>query len=389
VSPTPGLPRFFGGAVGFLSYDSVRFFERLAVPEHDELKLPDATFMVVETVVIFDHVTHTMKVVSLAPPDGYQQAVDRIDQVLADLSTHLPPEAPPGHPLSDGYMDFPVSAPPLLTSNFTKESFQEAVSRAKDYICAGDIFQTVISHRLRRTTAAPPLAIYRALRMLNPSPYMFYLDMGDFQLIGSSPEMLVRLEEGQAEYRPLAGTRRRGQGEAEDQALAQELLADPKERAEHVMLVDLGRNDLGRVCRHGSVRVSRYMDILKYSHVIHIESTVTGELLPDYDAYSLLRSCFPAGTLSGAPKIRAMEIIAELEGTRRGPYGGAVGYFGFGDNMDTCITIRTIVRTGDTVYLQAGGGIVADSVPAEEWQETLNKTAALSRAIEIAESGSL
>jgi anthranilate synthase component 1 len=389
VSPTPGLPRFFGGAVGFLSYDAVRYFERLPAPEHDELQLPDATFMVAETVVIFDHVTHTMKVVSLAPADGYQQAVDRIDQVLADLSTPLPPEAPPGHPVSDGYMDFPASAPPPFTSNFTRERFQEAVVRAKEYIYAGDIFQVVPSHRLRRTTAAPPLAIYRALRMLNPSPYMFYLDMGDFQLIGSSPEMLVRLEEGQTEYRPLAGTRRRGQGDVEDRELAQELLADPKERAEHVMLVDLGRNDLGRVCRYGTVRVPRYMDILKYSHVIHIESTVTGELLPEYDAYSLLRSCFPAGTLSGAPKIRAMEIIAELEGTRRGPYGGAVGYFGFGGNMDTCITIRTIVKIGDMVYLQAGGGIVADSVPAEEWQETLNKTAALSRAIEMAESGSL
>ncbi|MEK7848134.1 MAG: chorismate-binding protein, partial [Chloroflexota bacterium] len=324
-----------------------------------------------------------------APPDGYREAVDRIDEVLSCVASPVPTDSLAPLPSSDGYMTFSPSAPPPLTSNFTPEQFREAVARAKEYIYAGDIFQVVLSHRLRRPTTASPLAIYRALRMLNPSPYMFYLDMGSFQLIGSSPEMLVRLEGDQAETRPIAGTRRRGQGEIEDRALAEELLADPKERAEHVMLVDLGRNDLGRVCRHGTVRVPLFMGIEKYSHVIHIVSSVTGELKPEYDAYSLLRSAFPAGTLSGAPKIRAMEIIAELEGTRRGPYGGAVGYFGFGGNMDTCITIRTIVKIGDTVYLQGGAGIVADSVPETEWEETLNKVAALAKAVDKAESGSL
>jgi anthranilate synthase component 1 len=273
-----------------------------------------------------------------------------------------------------------------LSSNFTRSQFADMVKAAKEYILAGDAFQIVLSQRLRRQTSADPFAIYRALRMLNPSPYMFYLDFGKFQLIGSSPEMLVKLEEGQAETRPIAGTRPRGKSDEEDEALIATLLADPKERAEHTMLVDLGRNDLGRVCRHGTVRVPMYMGTEKYSHVIHIVSSVMGELKPDYDAFSLLRACFPAGTVSGAPKIRSMEIISELEGIKRGPYAGAVGYFGFGGNMDTCITIRTIVMVGDTVYLQGGAGIVADSDPMREYEETLNKIKVLEEAVCLAES---
>ncbi|MBI2934218.1 MAG: anthranilate synthase component I family protein, partial [Chloroflexi bacterium] len=273
-------------------------------------------------------------------------------------------------------------------SNFTREHFKEAVVRAKEYIRAGDAFQIVLSQRLQKKTAAGPFDIYRALRMLNPSPYMFYLDFQDFQLIGSSPEMLVKLEDGRAETRPIAGTRPRGASEADDKAIIADLLADPKERAEHTMLVDLGRNDLGRVCKFGTVRVPAYMTTEKYSHVIHIVSSVIGELKENYDAYSLMRACFPAGTLTGAPKIRAMEIIAELEKTQRGPYGGAVGYFGFSGNMDTCITIRTIVMKGDTVYLQGGAGIVADSDPESEYHETLRKIQALKEAVHMAESKS-
>jgi anthranilate synthase component 1 len=262
------------------------------------------------------------------------------------------------------------------------------VKRAKEYIAAGDIFQVVLSQRLQRWTGAEPFAIYRVLRMLNPSPYMFYLDLpDDLHLIGSSPEMLVRLEGDRAEVRPLAGTRPRGNSPEEDEALAEELLADPKERAEHVMLVDLGRNDLGRVCRYGTVQVPLLMGIERYSHVMHIVSEVVGELDATHDAFDLLRATFPAGTVSGAPKVRAMEIIDELEGTRRGPYAGAVGYFSYSGNMDTCITIRTIVVKNQTAYVQAGAGIVADSDPTREYKETLHKAQALAEAIEQAEQG--
>jgi anthranilate synthase component 1 len=263
------------------------------------------------------------------------------------------------------------------------------VRQAQEYIAAGDIFQVVLSQRFERRTAAEPFSIYRALRMLNPSPYMVFLDLGDTQLIASSPEMHVRLDGGTAEMRPIAGTRRRGASEAEDQALAQELLADPKERAEHVMLVDLGRNDLGRVCEYGSVHVPELMTVERYSHVMHIVSSVRGRLRSDLDAFDLLRATFPAGTVSGAPKVRAMEIIEQLEGVRRGPYAGAIGYFGYDGNMDSCITIRTIVMRGQTAYIQAGAGIVADSDPAREYEETVNKARALAEAIRIAERGLL
>ena len=376
VARLPGLPRFFGGAVGYLGYDAVRFFERLPACPRDELGMPEAVFLFTHTLVIFDHVTHQMKVVSTA--HSHQEAVERIEAVLEALARPLLLEE-----------DRPGAAPAHETrSSATPREYEDRVRRAKEYIRAGDVFQVVLSHRLVRKTSAGPFAIYRALRTLNPSPYMFYLDFGPFQLIGSSPEMLCRLEGRTAETRPIAGTRPRGRTPEEDETLGQELLADPKERAEHVMLVDLGRNDLGRVCRFGTVRVPLYMGLEKYSHVIHIVSSVTGELAPGQDAFGLLRSCFPAGTLTGAPKIRAMEIITELEGLKRGPYGGAVGYFGYDGNMDTCITIRTIVKVGDTAYLQGGAGIVADSDPHREYLESMQKMKALARAVEMAEGSS-
>jgi anthranilate synthase component 1 len=384
VAKVPGLPCFFGGAVGYLSYDVVRFFERLPDCPEDELRVPDSVFLFTDTLVIFDHVQHKMKLVSNVPGGvdnavAYQEAKGKIEAILGALNGSLLPEP---------QIRFPVSTKdtPPLVSNFTPRQFTDMVKAAKEHILDGDAFQIVLSQRLRRQTWAEPFSIYRALRMLNPSPYMFYLDFGNFQLIGSSPEVLVKLEEGQAETRPIAGTRPRGKNDAEDEAIIATLLADPKERAEHTMLVDLGRNDLGRVSRCGSVRVPLFMGIEKYSHVIHIVSSVLGEVKEDYNAFDLLRACFPAGTVSGAPKVRSMEIIAELEGTKRGPYAGAVGYFGFGGNMDTCITIRTIVMIGDTVYLQGGAGIVADSEPMREYEETLHKIQVLEDAVRLAES---
>ncbi|MFC1925185.1 anthranilate synthase component I [Chloroflexota bacterium] len=384
VSRIPGLPGFFGGAVGYLSYDAVRSFEKLPDCPEDELQLPESSFLFTDDLVIFDHVQHKMKIISNVPAGG-EDITPRpdtrggIDAIMAALNDSLSPW-PQVH-----FSSLDEKAP-SLTSNFTQPQFEEGVKAAKEYILAGDAFQIVLSQRLRRKTNAEPFAIYRALRILNPSPYMFYIDFGGFQLIGSSPEMLVKLEERRAETRPIAGTRPRGKTEEEDEVLIAELLADPKERAEHTMLVDLGRNDLGRVCHYGSVRTPLYMDIEKYSHVSHIVSSVQGELKPDYDAFDLLRASFPAGTVSGAPKIRAMEIINELEKTKRGPYAGAVGYFGFGGNMDTCITIRTIVMIGDTVYFQGGAGIVADSDPAREYEETMNKIKVLEEAVRLAES---
>ena len=384
VVATPQLPRFFGGAVGYLSYDMVRLFEKLPPCPRDELDLPDCAFLFPNSMVIFDHVQLKMKVVTYAYINGnakaaYREAMDKIDTITSTLGKPLSIESLP----YASEQDKGTSAD--LTSNFTPPEFMARVNAAKEYIVAGDALQIVISQRLRRQTTAQPFTIYRALRMLNPSPYMFYLDFGPFQLIGSSPEMLVKLEDGKAETRPIAGTRPRGANEEEDKALIADLLADPKERAEHVMLVDLGRNDLGRVCRYNTVRVPLLMGIEKYSHVMHIVSSVEGELNQGYDAFDLLRACFPAGTVSGAPKIRAMEIITELEGLRRGPYAGAVGYFGFTGNMDTCITIRTIVMVGTTVYFQGGAGIVADSDPAREYHETLQKIEVLEIASQLAE----
>jgi anthranilate synthase component 1 len=380
------LPRFYGGAVGYMGYDLVRFFERLPETADRSLSLPELYMLVTDTLVVFDHVRHRLLVfanVHVLPgcdlDAAYEEAIARLDAVETLMRAPLPVmPVPPGR--SNGE----------LASNVSRAGFEEAVRRAKEYIAAGDIFQVVLSQRLSRQTRADPFSIYRALRRINPSPYMFFIDLGGdppMILIGSSPEVLVRLQDRTAEVRPLAGTRPRGADEAEDRILEAELLDDPKERAEHVMLVDLGRNDLGRVCEYNTVHVPELLAIERYSHVMHIVSHVTGQVREGMDAYDLLRATFPAGTVSGAPKVRAMEIIEELEGVRRGPYAGAVGYFGFNGNMDTCITIRTIVIRGDTAYLQAGAGIVADSDPTREWEETLHKARALSVAIEMAEEG--
>lgn len=382
--PLPGLPRFVGGAVGFLSYDIVRYFERLPATATDELHVPDVAFMLPDTLVIFDHARHQLMVLANAhntgdPDVAYDDAVRRIDEILLALQQPIRHTAQSVYPLSQN-----------LESNMTRAQYEAAVCAAKEYIAAGDAFQIVLSQRFTRKTSASPLSIYRALRMLNPSPYMFYLNFGDdLTLIGASPEVMVRLEDGMAMVRPIAGTRPRGANEAEDTLLAEELLADPKERAEHVMLVDLGRNDLGRVCDYGTVKVPKMMYVERYSHVMHIVSQVEGQLRRGMNAFDLLRATFPAGTLSGAPKVRAMEIIEELEGTRRGTYAGAVGYFSFDGSMDTCITIRSVLVRGNTVTLQSGAGIVADSDPAREYEESINKAKAVAAAIQYAEKGLL
>jgi anthranilate synthase component I len=367
--PEPGQPPFVGGAVGYVSYDWVSELEPVPLPAAgpDDAGLPRMRFMLADAVVAFDHVRRTVSVI------GPEAQVDELAAALGGA-----PAAAAGPELEPG----------AQTVDTSREQYMTAVQRAKEHIAAGDAFQIVLSQRVRRRTAASPFAIYRALRAVNPSPYMFLLDHGDFQLVGSSPETHVRLgTDGQSELRPIAGTRPRGADRAADARLADELLASEKDRAEHVMLVDLARNDLGRVCRPGSVEVRRYMDVERYSHVMHIVSQVFGDLAAGSDAASLLRATFPAGTLSGAPKVRAMQLISELEGLRRGAYGGAVGYLGFGGDMDTCIAIRTIVMRDGVVYLQAGAGIVADSDPGEEYQECMNKVAALGAAIDRAETG--
>jgi anthranilate synthase component 1 len=377
-----GLPRFFGGAVGYLSYDMVRYIERLPDQTVDDLNVPDSMFMITDTIVIFDHMLQKIKVVSNALVDGppekaYQQAIAKIEQLIARLRQPVPPR--------------PTQQPPAgalaLTSNFTQEAYEQVVERAKEYIRAGDIIQVVPSQRLEAVIDVDPFDIYRALRTVNPSPYMFYLKFRDLRLVGSSPEVNVRLEGPLIELRPLAGTRRRGRHAAEDLEITAELMQDPKERAEHIMLVDLGRNDVGRVAKVGSVKVTELLQVEKYSHVMHLVSHVVGELAEGKDCYDVMRATFPQGTVSGAPKIRAMEIIEELEPTKRGPYAGAVGYFGYSGNMDTCIALRTMMVRGNTAYLQAGGGVVADSVPELEYEETLNKARALMRAIELARTG--
>ncbi|MDQ7025406.1 MAG: anthranilate synthase component I [Anaerolineae bacterium] len=378
----PSLPRFVGGAVGYLSYDVVRYFEKLPTTAKNELDVPDAAFMLPDTLVIFDHAKHQLIVLANAhntgdPNAAYNEAVRRIDQIVVALGNPLPPI---------NFDSEPVDEP--LKSNVEHLVYEENVRKAKEYIKDGDAFQIVLSQRFSRKTSASPLMIYRALRALNPSPYMFLLQFSeDLILVGASPEMMVRYEDGIASNRPIAGTRPRGITEDDDKALAEELLADPKERAEHVMLVDLGRNDLGRVCDYGTVKVSEMMIIERYSHVMHIVSHVEGKLREGLDAFDLIRATFPAGTLSGAPKVRAMEIIEELEGVRRGTYGGAVGYFSYDGSMDTCITIRALLMKGDTVYLQAGAGIVADSDAEKEHVECYNKARAVAEAILYAEGG--
>lgn len=383
--PDPALPRFYGGAVGYMGYDVVRFFEDLPDRGMSGLDLPDIFFMLTDTLVIFDNITHMIKVVSNAHIEGksvaaaYKEATNKIDSIVAKLRK--------GVRNQKSGVRKKTKKESKLVSNFTQPEYEQAVLKAKEYIKAGDIFQVVPSQRFHTTVSAEPFEVYRALRLINPSPYMYFLRCGDATIVGASPEVMVRLEGDRIELRPIAGTRRRGVTEDEDKALERDLLADPKERAEHIMLVDLGRNDVGRVSEPGSVHVSELMVIERYSHVMHIVSNVRGRLSRGNDSYDVIRACFPAGTVSGAPKIRAMEIIEELEPTRRGPYAGAVGYFGFSGNMDTCITIRTLVIKDGVAYIQAGGGVVADSDPAAEYQETVNKAKAMMRAVEMAEKG--
>lgn len=376
------LPRFVGGLVGYIAYDMVRFFERLPEDTVDDLGVDDSCFLLADSLLIFDHVRHRIIALSNAHVQedvdrAYDEACARVEGLIERLRAPLPPA--PKVPTRE--------TPVVFTPNQSPEQYQQAVARTKEYIAAGDGTQMVISQRWQTPIQAHPFDVYRALRSLNPSPYMFYLELDDVVLAGASPEILVTVEKRIATTRPIAGTRPRGKTPEDDKRLAQELLADEKERAEHVMLVDLGRNDLGRVCAYGTVRMEDLMTIEQYSHVIHIVSNVKGRLAPDKDAFDALRACFPAGTVSGAPKVRAMEIIEELEPTRRGIYAGAVGYFSFSGDMDTCIAIRTIVMKDGIAYIQAGAGIVADSVPEREHQECLNKARALMRAVEMAEAG--
>ncbi len=373
---SPALPRFTGGLVGYLGYDLVRFFERLPDAPPDDLNTDDCCLIAPEVLLIFDHALHTITVLTNPPPSAcpeqsYADAIARIERTLQRLRTPLPP--PPR--FEDPHFKL---AP---QTNITREAFEDAVRRTVEYIHAGDCIQVVLSQRFSQPISAPPFYLYRALRTINPSPYMFYLQFEDTTLIGASPEVLATVEDGKALTRPIAGTRPRGKTPEEDAQLAQELLADPKERAEHIMLVDLGRNDIGRVSVYGTVRATDLMVIERYSHVMHIVSEVQGQLRPDADAFDVLRACFPAGTVSGAPKVRAMEIIDALEPTQRGPYAGAVGYFSYTGEMDACITIRTILVKDGVAHVQAGAGIVADSVPAREYEECVNKARAALTAI--------
>jgi len=379
----PGLPRFFGGAVGYISYDMVRFFEKLPAGSEDDLNWYDAYLMITDTLLIFDNLKHTLAIVYNAHVhDGadmkriYAAAIKRINTIISYLGEPLKKEKPKKEIITGA-----------LASNFKKNDFKKIVRRAKEYIQAGDIIQTVLSQRFETSLCAKPFDLYRSLRVINPSPYMYYLKLGDNFIVGSSPEVLVRLEKGRVEVRPIAGTRPRGKDEKKDLLLEKDLKADPKEIAEHIMLVDLGRNDVGRIARMGTVKVDELMVVERYSHVMHLVSHVSGTLKPGRDAYDVFRAAFPAGTVSGAPKIRAMEIIEELEQHQRGPYAGAVGYFGFSGNMDFCITIRTMLIKNKKIYVQAGAGIVADSRPEREYQETVNKAQGMFKAIQRAHEG--
>lgn len=380
----PGLPRFYGGAVGYLGYDMVRYFEKLPGGQLDDLDLDEAVFVVSDSMMIFDNIRHTIKVVACAftedaesLEDAYAASCCKIEDMIKLLSQ------PATHQEKDAEDTGEVS----FTSNMTEQQYEAVVEKAKEYITAGDIIQVVLSQRFQTNCQSNPVDLYRALRFVNPSPYLFFLKLGDATLIGSSPEVMVRLEEQTMELRPIAGTRMRGKTEQEDRQLSDELLSDEKERAEHVMLVDLGRNDLGRVAATGSVQVNQYMVVEKYSHVMHLVSNVRAQLARGRDAFDVLAATFPAGTLTGAPKIRAMEIIDELEPLKRGTYGGAVGYFSFSGNMDFCITIRTMLVKDGRIYIQAGAGIVYDSVPEKEHQESLNKARAMLQAVRLAAGG--
>ena len=379
-----GLPRFSGGAVGFVSYDMVRFFEDLPEQTVDDLDVPDSQFIITDTMLVFDNVSQTIKIVSNAFVEGYDLDVmyENTIQKISALEEKLKTPLVRGSALDGG-----VEAPLSFESSIEEGTFKQAVKRIKQYILEGDAIQVVLSQRLKFAINCNPFDIYRALRTVNPSPYMYYLEFGELQVVGSSPEVLVRLEDDKVEVRPIAGTRKRGQNEEEDRELEKDLLQDKKELAEHIMLVDLGRNDLGRVSEISSVIVDEQFTIERYSHVMHIVSNVKGILKKGLDCFDVLAAAFPAGTLSGAPKIRAMEIIDELEPTRRGLYGGAVGYISFSGNMDTAIAIRTLLIKDKTAYLGVGAGIVADSVPQSEFEETMNKGRALLKAIELAEKG--
>ncbi len=393
--PAPSaLPSFVGGAVGFAGYDTVRYLEpeKLQAQPKDDRHLPDLVFGIYDELVIFDHVQKTVLVVATAHirpgerktyKEIYTDAEARIESLIGTLSQ------PMAFELTS--IDLAREGRPAYSANMKKEQYEAAVLAAKEYIKSGDIFQVVLSQRLEATTAARPFDIYRALRVINPSPFMFYLSSPECILVGSSPEIMCRVQDGVITNRPLAGTRKRGQTEAEDKALEEDLLADPKERAEHIMLVDLGRNDVGRAAELGSVRVNDVMTVERYSHVMHIVSNVTGKLAPDKTVFDAFRTALPVGTVSGAPKIRAMQIIDELEPTKRGPYAGAVGYIDYNGNLDTCIALRTMVITPEggrwKVFVQAGAGLVADSVPANEHQECINKASALLKAVALAEQG--
>jgi len=377
-----GLPRFWGGLVGYVAYDVVKFYEPVPDENPDPVSTYDIFMTLTDTVVVHDNLTGKIKVVvPLFPERGVKEEFERgreeIERVIKRIKEG-----------KASFLRVEEREPSLKewSSNFKKEEFEEAVRKAKAYIEQGDVIQVVLSQRFKKRYASNPDKIYRILRLLNPSPYMYYLDLGELKVIGSSPEVLVRLEEGKIETRPIAGTRRRGRTEEEDRELERELLADEKERAEHLMLVDLARNDVGRVAKKGSVKVSDFMRIERYSHVMHIVSDVVGELEEDKDAVDLLKAVFPAGTVSGAPKVRAMQIIEELEPERRGIYAGSVGYVSFQGNMDMAITIRTAVYRDGEVFVQAGAGIVADSVPEKEWEETVNKAKALMKAVQTAEA---
>jgi anthranilate synthase component 1 len=382
----PGLPRFWGGAVGYFGYDVVRLIERLPHAPEDDRGLPDAVFMLTGTVLVIDNLFNRARAVVAVETEGvsqselqkrYTSAVQELDRLTRRLREEKGPD-----PLD--LADPSGDADDPFESTTTREGYEDGVRRVQEYIRAGDAFQVVLSQRLTVPLAARPFDLYRALRTLNPSPYLFFLELDGVRLIGSSPEVMVRLEEGRVTVRPIAGTRRRGKDAVEDARLSADLLADPKEVAEHLMLLDLGRNDVGRVARWGTVRVPHRMVIEKYSHVLHLVSTVEGELRDGMSAMDVFRASFPAGTVSGAPKVRAMEIIDELEPRRRGPYAGAVGYFGYGGRtMDTAIAIRTVVAQGGKAHVQAGAGIVADSQPAAEYEETLNKARALLRAVRM------
>jgi len=379
---TPGLPRFCGGAVGYVAYDMVRQFESLPETARDDLHLPDCVFFLTDTLLIFDHVRHRIMVLSNArvgdrPADDYDRAAAAIDTLVERLRQPAP--------LVEAQA--PVTDEIAPSPNVPPSEFERWVLRCKEYIAAGDAFQVVPSVRFSARLRTSPFEVYRALRFLNPSPYMYFLDLGDAQIVGSSPEILATVEDGTVSVRPIAGTRPRGATEAEDRLLEQELLADEKERAEHIMLVDLGRNDVGRVAEYGTVRVDDLMVVERYSHVMHIVSHVSGRLAEGRDVFDAFRACFPAGTLTGAPKVRAMEIIEEIEPSRRGLYGGAVGYFSYSGDMDFAIAIRTMLVRDGMAYVQAGAGVVADSQPELEYREVTNKARALFAAVKMAEAG--